>query len=176
MADPHIQSPMDFLDHLTVIIYRSGLTLACPVIALLPWQANELPWQTNCNTGHLVLICAVMCASSLHIYMKSFRLLLQMATWIGVIFVLTGYPAIALGGAFITLGGLCFKEYFCFRIPGLPLQPVILGTLWFTLQFEVITTSKILATISALLFLVVSIAKWRMPQHFDIGDKAKYEM
>gem|GEM_PF-3992659 len=34
MADPHIQSPMDHYDHITVIIYRLGFTLACPVIAL----------------------------------------------------------------------------------------------------------------------------------------------
>lgn len=169
MADPDIKSPMDWLDHLTVIIYRLGFTLAFPCIALLPWQTG-LPTQS------LVLICAVMCASSLHIYLKSFRLLLQFATWIGLLCVLTGYPMIGLGGAFITLGGLCFKEYFCFRVPGLPLQPVILASLWFCLWFEQLTAAKILAAIAALLFLITSVYKWRMPLHFDIGDKSKYQV
>lgn len=169
MADPHIESPMDRLDHLTVIIYRLGFTFACPVIALLPWK--EL-----INTESLVFVCAAMCASSLHIYMKSFRLLLQMATWVGLVVALLGWPMIGLGGAFITLGGLCFKEYFCFRIPGLPFQPLLLAALWFCLQFEQSDAAKVIAVICSLLFLLVSIAKWRMPRHFDIGDKSKYEI
>jgi len=169
MADPHIQSNMDWLDHLTVCIYRMGFTLCFPVIALLPWDLGY-PME------NYVLICAIMCASSLHIYMKFFRLLLQMAMWVALISVLLGYPEIGLGGTFITLGGLCFKEYFCFKIPGLPFQPLILAALWFSLQFDMDFTSKVLATISSLLFLVVSIAKWRMPRHYDIGDKSKYDI
>lgn len=169
MADPHIKSPMDWHDHLTVVIYRLGFTLSFPVIALLPWQL-DFPIQ------NLVFLCAAMCASSLHIYMKSFRLLLQMATWVGLVLAILGWPMIGLGGAFITLGGLCFKEYFCFKIPGLPLQPLLLAALWFCLQFEWLTEAKVIAAIAALLFLIVSIAKWRMPRHFDIGDKSKYEV
>ncbi len=169
MADPHIESPMDWIDHLTVIIYRLGLTLAFPVIALLPWNL-DLPIQ------EMVFVCAVMCASSLHIYSKMFRLLLQMATWIGLIFVVLGFPMIGLGGAFITLGGLCFKEYFCFRIPGLPLQPLLLASLWFCMLFNLTTEAKFIAVASSLLFLMVSIAKWRMPRHYDIGDKSKFEV
>lgn len=169
MADPHIKSEMDWLDHLTVITYRLGLSFCFPLIALLPWALNY-------PIDNLVMICAIMCASSLHIYMKPFRLLLQMATWIGLIFVLLGFPEIGLGGAFITLGGLCFKEYFCFKIPGLPFQPILLAALWFSLQLDADIIGKVVAAISSLLFLIVSIAKWRMPRHFDIGDKAKYDV
>jgi uncharacterized integral membrane protein len=160
---------MDLLDHITVLVYRLGFTLACPCIALLPWQ-------TGFPVEPLIMLCAMMCASSLHIYMKSFRLLLQFATWIGLICVVMGFPMIGLGGAFITLGGLCFKEYFCFRVPGLPLQPVILAALWFCLKFEQLAIAQVLAGIAALLFLVTSIYKWRMPRHFDIGDKSQYEV
>ena len=169
MADPHIKPEMDWLDHLTVIIYRLGFTFCFPVIALLPWGL-DYPIQ------NLVFVCAIMCASSLHIYMKPFRLLLQMATWVGLICVLLGYPEIGLGGAFITLGGLCYKEYFCFKVPGLPFQPLILAALWFSLQFDADLASKIFASASSLLFLIVSVAKWRMPRHFDIGDKTKYDV
>ena len=169
MADPHIQSKMDFFDHLTVIVYRLGFTLAIPVIALLPWQLN-FPIEKS------LFISAVMCASSLHIYMKSFRLLLQFATWIGIIFFIFGFPLIGIGGAFVTLGGLCFKESFCFKVPGLQLQPVILAILWFCMAFEFSLAAKIVAAISALLFMITCIYKWRMPRHFDIGDKTKYEI
>ncbi len=169
MADPHIKSPMDRLDHLTVILYRLGFTLAFPVIILLPWKLN-FPMEG------LVFLCAAMCASSLHVYMKSFRLLLQFATWVGLLCAAFGFPMIGIGGAFITLGGLCFKEYFCFKVPGLPFQPLILAALWFCMAFDVDIAAKILAAISGCLFLITSIYKWRMPRHFDIGDKTKYDI
>lgn len=169
MADPHIESPMDQYDHLMVIIYRSGFTLAFPVIALLPWNL-DFPVE------NFVFLCAAMCASSLHIYKKSFRLLLQFATWAGLLCFVFGLPEIGMGGAFITLGGLCFKEYYCFKVPGLQLQPVILAALWVCMAFDVDIVAKGLAAISAFLFLITSIYKWRMPRHFDIGDKTKYEV
>lgn len=169
MADPHIRSPMDTLDHLTVILYRLGLTLAAPVVTLLPW----FPGFYTQSAG---LVCAAMCASCLHIYAKSFRLLLQFATWIGLICFALGAPLIGLGGAFITLGGLCYKEHFCFKIPGLQLQPLILAILWLCLQFNLILVAKIFAVIGGGLFLITSLAKWKMPRYFDIGDKTKYEV
>lgn len=169
MADPQVKSPMDGLDYLSVILYRLGFTLAAIVVGLLPWKL--IPWNLE-----LILVCAALCASSLHIYLKSFRLLLQFATWVGLLCALFGFPMIALGGAFITLGGLCFKEQFCFKVPGLQFQPVILAALWFSLQLQVDIAATIFATIAGLLFLATAIAKWRMPLHFDIGDKTKYEI
>lgn len=168
MADPHIKSPMDWLDYLTVIIYRSGFVFATVSAALLPLQPEA---------GKLgLMIAAVCCASSLHIYLKKFRLLLQMATWIGLVFYLLGFPMIALGGTLLTLGGLCFKEYFCFRVFGLNFQPVFVALLWFALLFQWQTGILILSAVVAILLLVVSVQKWRMPLHFDIGDKNKYEV
>lgn len=169
MADPHIQSPMDTLDHLTVMIYRLGLTLSFPVVTLLPW------FPALYSQG-AALLCAVMCASCLHIYSKSFRLLLQFATWIGLLCFVFGSPMLGLGGALMTLGGLCYKEYFCFKIPGLQLQPLILAALWLCLQFDLMLVAKLFAAIGGVLFLITSLAKWRMPRHFDIGDKTKYEV
>ena len=169
MADPHIKSEMDWLDYVTVISYRLGFLLAVPTVLMLPWKSPYPVLQ-------LCFIAAILCASSLHIYMKNFRLLLQAATWGGLIFFVLGFPIIGLGGVFITLGGLCFKEYFCFKVPGLRAQPLILAALWFSLVLNLELAAQILAAIAALLFLIVSIAKWRMPFHFDIGDKSKYEV
>jgi uncharacterized integral membrane protein len=160
---------MDWLDYLSVCTYRLGLVLAAPSVLLLPWD-TAYPAQQMC------FVAAMMCASCLHIYMKSYRLLLQAATWGGLMCAVLGFPMFGLGGAFITLGGLCFKEYFCFKIPGLPAQPLLLAGLWFCLAVNLTVAAQVLAAASALLFLIVSIAKWRMPFHFDIGDKTKYEV
>ena len=168
MADPHIKPEMDWLDYTTVLVYRLGFTLAIPSILLLPWH-TPYPAQA------LSFVAAAMCASSLHIYMKNFRLFLQGATWGGLICFVLGFPFIGLGGAFITLGGLCFKEYFCFKVPGLRAQPLILAALWYALALQLTLPAQILAALSALLFAVTAVAKWRMPLHFDIGDKSKYE-
>ena len=169
MADPHIKSQMDWLDYLAVVTYRMGFVLAAPSVLLLGWD-TAYPARQMC------FVAAAMCASSLHIYMKSFRLLLQAATWGGLLFYMFGFPMFGLGGALVTLGGLCFKEYFCFKVPGLPAQPLLLAGLWLSLVFHLATMAQILAGLSALLFLIVSIAKWRMPLHYDIGDKRKYEI
>ncbi|WP_319533307.1 DUF2301 domain-containing membrane protein [uncultured Cohaesibacter sp.] len=171
MADPHIKSEMDWLDILSVIVYRLGFVLAVPSILLLPWEVETgIPAQKMC------FVAAAMCAACLHIYMKTFRLLLQATTWGGLICYVLGFGMFGLGGTFITLGGLCFKEYFCFKVPGLRAQPLILAGLWFSLVLDAPLVTQALAAVSALLFLIVSIAKWRMPLHFDIGDKTKYEV
>lgn len=171
MADPHIKSKMDIFDYVTVIAYRLGFTLAAPAILLLPWEA-----ETGIPARQLTFLAAMLCASSLHIYMKSFRLILQAATWGGLICFVFAFPLFGLGGAFVTLGGLCFKEYFCFRVPGLRAQPILLAALWLALVLNVPFAAQGLAALSALLFLVTAFAKWRMPLHFDIGDKSKYEI
>ena len=66
MADPHIQSPMDVWDKLTVVIYRTGFVIAALSILALTWY----PQQAQIA----VLIAATCCASSLHNYIKLFRL------------------------------------------------------------------------------------------------------
>ncbi|PWI31928.1 hypothetical protein DI392_18020 [Vibrio albus] len=169
MADPHIKPEMDRLDYLSVILYRSGFVLAFASVLLLPWRL-DFP------ITEVTFLAAMLCASSLHIYMKTFRILLQMATWVGMICFIMGFPMFGLGGAFMTLGGLCYKEYFCFKVPGLQLQPLILAGLWLALFFEYSLLAKGLALVAGILLLIVSVAKWRMPLHFDIGDKSKYQI
>ncbi|MGC6408589.1 DUF2301 domain-containing membrane protein [Bisgaard Taxon 45] len=168
MADPHIQSPMDGWDYLTVILYRSGFVLAGIMTLLLPYKAD---------IAHLgLLIAATLCASSLHIYMKAFRLILQMATWVALSCQVLGFESLALGGALVTLGGLCYKEYFCFRVFLLHLQPLFVAVLWCVLLLNNPVVIQIMSLIVAILFLILSVKKWQMPLHFDIGDKTKYQV
>ncbi|OOR99951.1 hypothetical protein B0187_03855 [Haemophilus paracuniculus] len=168
MADPHIQSPLDVWDKLTVICYRSGFVVATLMLALLPYFPNLA------QLG--LLIAGTMLASSLHIYLKPIRFTFQFAMWIGLLCQIFGVPTLALGAALLVIGGLCYKEYFCFRIFGLAAQPILLALLWLATVAEIPLAQIILSTIASLLLLILSIQKWRMPLHFDIGDKGKYQV
>lgn len=168
MADPHIKEDLDIFDIITVIIYRCGFVIAAPAILFLPWYPEQSIIATLC--------AAACCASSLHIYMKPYRLVLQVTTWIGLVLMLFNFNYFALGGALVTLGGLGFKEYFCFKVPALNLQPIFCALLWFSLVFNWHWIAVTLAIIIALLFALLAFKKWQMPLHFDIGDKSKYEV
>lgn len=167
MADPHIKSPMDIWDIISVIVYRSGFVFATIAFALLPWQADI--------AQKIIIIAAALAASSLHIYMKSVRTILQYAAWLGLIFTVFNLPLLGLGMGLVTLGGLAYKEHFCFKIFGLNFQPIICAMLWFSLAFNGQIFTTILAIVSAVLFCLLTIKKIAMPLHFDIGDKSKYE-
>ena len=106
MADPHIKSPMDVWDYATVILYRSGFCLAAPMLFILPW------YPETAQIG--LLIAATLCASCVHLYMKNFRFIFQFAMWLGLLCQILGFPLLALGAAFLVLGGLSYKEYFLF--------------------------------------------------------------
>ena len=168
MADPHIRPVMDGLDTLSVILYRTGLTLSGPALLVLLFhpQHPHLP----------VWLAAVLCAANLHIYDKRIRTVLQWATWGGLLVALAGWSGFALGGALVTLSGLGFKEYHCFRVPGLQLQPLWVALFWGGLTFDVAALSMGAGILAAALFLVLAVAKWRMPLDYDIGDKSKYEI
>lgn len=168
MADPHIQSPMDNWDYLTVVIYRSGFVLASLAMFALPY----FPYQAYAA----LLVAGVLLASSLHLYLKHFRLLFQFAAWIALLCQIFGYPLLALGGMLLVIGGLSYKEYFCFRVFGLNFQPVLVGLLWFATVLEWLLAVQILTVVIGILLLILSIQKWRMPLHFDIGDKTKYQI
>ncbi|MDD0823775.1 DUF2301 domain-containing membrane protein [Mannheimia sp. AT1] len=168
MADPHIQSPMDFIDYLTVIIYRSGFVVATIMLFLLPYYADIA------TQG--LLIAGVMLASSLHLYAKSFRMIFQFSAWLGLLCAIFNFPLLALGAMLLVIGGLSYKEYFCFRVFGLNFQPLFVAVLWSAVALDLSVLVQILSVICGLLLLILSIQKWRMPLHFDIGDKSKYQI
>lgn len=168
MADPHIQSPMDSWDYLTVIVYRLGFVLATLAILALPY--------TEKNAHYGLLIAGTMLASSLHLYLKSFRFGIQFTVWIGLLCQIFDFPLLAMGAMLLVIGGLSYKEYFCFRIIGLNFQPFFVAILWLAQLFQQVWLSQIASFICSILLLILSIQKWRMPLHFDIGDKTKYQI
>lgn len=168
MADPHIKSPMDFWDYLTVIIYRSGFVLSAIMLLLLPIRFSLAQMG--------LLIAGTMLASSLHLYLKNFRYLFQFVMWIGLLCQVFGLEMLALGASLLVIGGLCYKEYFCFRVWGLNFQPILLAVLWLTVVLQISWIFVPLAILCGILTLFLSIQKWRMLLHFDIGDKGKYQV
>lgn len=168
MADPHIKSPMDFWDYLTVIIYRSGFVLSAIMLLLLPIRFSLAQMG--------LLIAGTMLASSLHLYLKNFRYLFQFVMWIGLLCQVFGLEMLALGASLLVIGGLCYKEYFCFRVWGLNFQPILLALLWLFSILQISWFFIPLALLCGGLTLLLAVQKWRMPLHFDIGDKAKYQV
>lgn len=168
MADPHIQSPMDKLDVLTVIVYRSGFVLATLFTALLAYAPHIAQFG--------LLLAGAMLASSVHLYLKSFRLLIQYSMWAGLLLQAFGQPELALGAAFLVIGALAFKEYFCFRIWGLNFMPVLVAILWLAIVAKWTFIALAVIVICTVLLALLTIQKWRMPLHFDIGDKTKYQI
>ncbi|GAL02979.1 arabinose efflux permease [Photobacterium aphoticum] len=68
MADPHIQSELDALDKLTVILYRSALTASAGIMSIVAWEHQFA-------TVALV-IAALLATTTVHIYDKRFRWLI----------------------------------------------------------------------------------------------------
>ncbi|HHQ4450190.1 TPA: DUF2301 domain-containing membrane protein [Aeromonas veronii] len=167
MANPEIESPLDGIDKLTVSLYRLGLSAAallllCRGAALLSGMAllPSAQWLMS------LAVASAICGFSLHIYDKRIRLILQGFGW----------GALALAAALATLSGLAFKEQFCFAIPGIKLVPVLLPALWLLEWLRVEWAAALVALVCGALLTLLALAKWRMPLHFDIGDKGRYQI
>lgn len=94
----------------------------------------------------------------------------------GLLCYIFNFPLLALGAMLLVIGGLSYKEYFCFRVFGLNFQPIFVAVLWTAVALELTVLVQVLSLICSVLLLVLSIQKWRMPLHFDIGDKTKYQI
>ncbi|MEG0008736.1 MAG: DUF2301 domain-containing membrane protein [Aeromonas sp.] len=178
MANPEIESELDGIDRLSVCLYRLGLSLAallllCRGVSLLIGQdiLAHGTWLTALMVG------SGLCGFYLHIYDKRVRFLLQGFAWGGLMLAASGAPdPLVLGAALATLSGLAFKEQFCFAIPGIRLLPMLLPLLWLLEGLRLGWAAALVALVSGLLLILLSLAKWRMPLHFDIGDRSRYQL
>ncbi|MGL5032022.1 MAG: DUF2301 domain-containing membrane protein [Aeromonas sp.] len=185
MANPEIESPLDGVDKLTVSLYRLGLSAAA---LLLLYRGAALFSGVELLTPHIWLmslaVASAVCSFSVHIYDKRIRLILQGLGWGALALAAIGAPNMwVLGAALATLSGLAFKEQFCFAIPGIRLVPVLLPLLWLLEWLsEWFVADWIAAFIACVAFVcgglltLLVLAKWRMPLHFDIGDKGRYQI
>ena len=181
MADPHIKPEMDGLDYLMVVLYRLGMAISG--IGLLLLTADVLGViESHHYPIWLLALGGVLQASSLHIYDKVIRWFLANATWLGLlVIVMDGGKGgwlqnIGLGCLFVTLSGLAFKESYCFHMPGLKLVPLALALSWFALVMDLPVYTGSMLFPAAGLYFFMALRKARMPLHFDIGDKAAYQI
>ncbi|VEI46843.1 Uncharacterized integral membrane protein [Actinobacillus equuli] len=66
-------------------------------------------------------------------------------------------PLMALGAMLFTIGGLSYKEYFCFRVFGLNFQPILMAVFWFAVVFEQNILLQLFSIVCGLLLLILSI-------------------
>ena len=186
MADPDHIPQMDGLDVCSVFCYRVGLSAIAVGLVVTAWL--ELSTTVGDPTFGWVLVAAgtVLATANVHLYAKLIRWILHMATGSGLLLFLLAVMlpppfdgvtfSAGLGLLFVSVCGFAFKEQFCFGLHGMWLLPLLLGIallLWSSDYSQVVA----LATGSAgLLYGYLALAKWRMPVHFDIGDKSKYQL
>lgn len=184
-------------DRIGVIIYRSGLLVACLCFAI----GTSLVLLVGNNSEVLQLLTPLYACFSLalgislatiHIYMIALHRLLQLFWLIGSIaacilalqssepLALTVYnhptTLFGIGFTFAALTGIYFKEAFCFnRLETKLLTPLVpfllLGHLTGLLP---LTAEQVLLAIWAVLFAVFALRKITQAIPADIGDKSVF--
>jgi len=194
MADPHHVATLDGFDRGTVVLYRLGffactaaLGTCATLYGLRAAQAWPPAWLTPVA---LVALCAAvsLAAVHIHLYVKRLRWMLQASTALGLVLALFGlalpplwwasWPLLVGGVGFtlVTLAGLAWKERFCFRIPGLALSPFLLAAGVLLVLVDLPVGVAATRGPAAVILGWLSIRKALQPLHFDIGDKARYQV
>lgn len=182
MANPEHVPDMDGFDRLTVVLYRTGLSIGVTGVALLA-VAPLLPVEAP-KLYPVVLLGAQLAALCMHLYDKRIRWLIAASAHLGAWLVLTGLFAdlplvrdAGLGFGFVTLSGFALKEQFCFKVPLLRATPLLLAASLVPLAlWPVPWAASVLLGLTTVPLYVLTAAKWRMPLHFDIGDKSAYQV
>ena len=74
----------------------------------------------------------------------------------------------------VSLSALALKEQFCFRVPLLKAVPLFLAASLVPLTFQT-SGAAIPLAVSSVVLSVLAYRKWKMPLHFDIGNRALYQ-
>lgn len=185
MANPEHQETLNHFDIFSVILYRIGITLIALSFASLGYSYFSTVHQIvvpelSLHTNQIVLaISATLCAANIHVYSKAIRVIISWSTWIGLVCLVIDanqYMWLSFGFFAITASGIALKESFCFQVFGLKAIPVLLILVVLALHQSWLSVAGFCLLFSALIYLRLAIAKWRMPLHFDIGIKANYEI
>lgn len=174
MANPEHQEELDTLDKMSVLGYRLGISVLSVSYVLL--AITSLQGNTFSESNLLLAASAALIGANLHIYDKKIRAVIVWSAWIGLAVVASGYPLLAQAFFCITFSGVALKESFCFKVPGLKLIPLFIGLTLIGQYFALDWLSGFAALCAGLTLGFLSIKKWQMPLHFDIGIKAKYQV
>lgn len=187
MATPDHKPEMEPLDTLTVILYRSGLSVFAVSTALE--AAELLAGLPILGKWHLPAAAAgaALASANIHLYDPKFRWFFPLMSWLGLIVLAFAMPVqssalkeklsiVSLAFLYAGAGMFAVKEHFCFRIPGLPFVPLLLAGSVLLRWTDLAAAEGMLLAAAALLYLWLAVAKWTMPLHFDIGDKSLYKL
>lgn len=183
MADIDHQETLDFWDKLSVSLYRSGISLFS--LSLIGFSALAFGWFGGLGEHYrsvlvMIAVAAALSAANIHIYSKTVRSVISWSGWIGLLLMLSDFDLnrvwLSLGFVFVTFSGIALKESYCFKVPGLKFVPVLLAASTFALCFGFQFISAIAMLTAGFIVGYLSIAKWKMPLHYDIGIKANYEV
>jgi uncharacterized integral membrane protein len=194
MANPEHTPTMDSFDNLTVVLYRIGISICAMTLLIgaigraMPAPSLSLanPWAPWALKTDLFLIVGIaLSVTNVHLYAKVFRWIFSVSAWLGAVLLIiapgTGDAArvvacAGLGFLFVTLSAFALKERLCFRIPGLRLVPFLLAVATFANLANATDAVAITMGLSGLILSLLAFQKWRMPLHFDVGDKSAYEI
>lgn len=181
MANPEHVPDLDGFDRLTVRLYRTGLAAASVGVASL---AGLLALGRPPGPALvLILAGALLAVLDMHLYDKRVRWVIAGAGQLGAVLMVLGGVAgleivvwAGLGFVYVALSGFALKEQFCFRIPGLRLVPLFLAAGLVPLVAGWNPGAAALFGLASLPLAALAVAKWRMPLHFDVGDKSRYQV
>jgi uncharacterized integral membrane protein len=179
MADPHHVALLDGYDRGSVRAYRAGLGGAAVGLgALTAASAGHAPLEV---ARWLVVVGAALSLANVHLYDKRIRAVIVGAGWTGAVLLLAPVPwplvhLAGLGFVFVALSGFALKEQFCFRIPFLRAVPLLLATSLVPLAIGPMPLATALLGAATAALGLLAVAKLRMPLHFDIGDKSRYQV
>ncbi|OED51419.1 hypothetical protein BEI46_04285 [Aliivibrio fischeri] len=182
----HIEK-LDALDKLSVVTYRTGITLfGITLIVFSLAIADDIGFILIKNDYLMELALALfavssaMSAANLHVYDKKVRLIITWSAWIGLVLLITIDSEILawlpIGFLCVCFSGIALKESFCFKVIGLKAIPFLLCISILMLAIEVWLIAIICLFLSGVIFIFLAIQKWKMPLHFDIGNKANYQI
>ncbi|MCI5224092.1 MAG: hypothetical protein D3924_15830 [Candidatus Electrothrix sp. AR4] len=185
MATPKHTPDMEPLDRMTVVLYRTGLSIVA--LTTLLYSIERIIGLEILGVFYLPFfaIGIALAAADVHLYDPKFRWFIPFMAWIGFMLLSFAYVLKESGSvhiletfslAFFYLAAAMFavKESFCFQIKGLNLVPFLLLGSVLCRMFHIALLEPYLLVLAALLLTWLVIEKWRMPLHFDIGDKSRY--
>lgn len=186
MAETEHVAQLDAFDRLSVCLYRLGITVfSVALIALSVWYLLPLSSYTP-STGSqywlliFLMIGSALSAANVHVYNKYVRAVIAWASWIGLVLFCTDMELqrvwLSLGFFCVTFSGIALKESFCFKVLGLKLVPLLLAMSIGLLALNLSFYAAVIFFFSGIILMYLSIKKWRMPLHFDIGNKANYQI
>lgn len=194
MANPEHTPTMDRFDNMTVVLYRIGITICALTLLIgglgrlvsIPALLINEPWPPwMLKTDPLLIVGIALAVSNVHLYAKTFRWVFSITAWLGAVLLITApgtgssartMACAGLGCLFVTLSAFALKERFCFRIPGLRMVPFLLAIATFANLANATDAAGITMGLSGLILSLLAVQKWRMPLHFDVGDKSAYEI